>query len=422
MKRKLYIIVLVVIGCTTGVFAQRQTKSPFSRFGYGEMYSFSNAYAQAMGGIGVGVNNPVQINFANPANQSSILKESFLFNVGVGANVRKLTEASSSATVTSVGLETMSLAFPIIENRWGCAVGILPFNSVGYEMNYTDSLASYSYSGNGGVNQVVLSSGVRLFKGLSIGFNAAYLFGTTAYTGENTFKESSAFYSRKQLEYKTLGFLWNAGIQYKWQINEAKALTFGATVRTPQQLTYRETQKFSSYVMNGVIEISKDTISTATEKSTTDIPLEIGVGVSYSVENKILLGVDAGLQNWDNISCYGKVDSDLQQTKYVKLGGEIIPNYKSTKFYQRIPIRLGVHYSDLPIMYQYEGETKQLSEYGVSLGTRIKPKQNQNGLTIALDFGHRGNSSLAKSLQETYLLIKLNVTLQEVWFMKRKIN
>ena len=163
MKRKLYIIVLVVIGCTTGVFAQRQTKSPFSRFGYGEMYSFSNAYAQAMGGIGVGVNNPVQINFANPANQSSILKESFLFNVGVGANVRKLTEASSSATVTSVGLETMSLAFPIIENRWGCAVGILPFNSVGYEMNYTDSLASYSYSGNGGVNQVVLSSGQHLF-------------------------------------------------------------------------------------------------------------------------------------------------------------------------------------------------------------------------------------------------------------------
>ena len=422
MKRKLYIIVFVLVACTTGLFAQRQTKSPFSRFGYGEMYSFSNAYTQAMGGIGVGVFSPVQIHFANPANQSSIQKESFLFNVGLGANVRRLQEESGSATVTSVGLETMSLAFPIIENRWGCAVGILPFNSVGYDMNYTDSVATYSYSGNGGINQVVLSTGVRLFKGLSVGANAAYLFGTTSYTGENTFKESSAFNSRKQLEYKTLGFLWNAGIQYKWQLNETKSLTFGATMRTPQQLTYRETQKFGSYVVNGVLEIAKDTVSTATQKSTTDIPMEVAFGVSFAVENALLVGVDAGFQNWGDISCYGKVDADLQQTKYVKFGGEIIPNYKSTKFYQRIPIRLGVHYSDLPIMYQYGGETEQLCEYGISLGTRIKPKQNQNGLAIALDFGRRGNSSLAKSLQETYMLLKLNVTLQEVWFMKRKIN
>lgn len=422
MRRKLYIIICIVLGFTTCLFAQRQTKSPFSRFGYGDLYNFSNGYNQAMGGIGVGVNNPVQINFANPAHQAFIQKERFLFNVGVGANVRKLADESGSATVTSVGLETMSLAFPIIENRWGCAVGMLPFNSVGYNMNYTDSLASYSYSGDGGVNQVLVSTGVRLFKGLSLGFGAAYLFGTTSYTGENVFTESTAFYSRKKLEYKTLGFLWHAGLQYKWQISERNSLSFGATLRTPQQINYRETQSFDSYIVNGYTEVKKDTVVVSTQKSTTDIPLDVNFGVSFKIEDALLVGVDAGFQNWSDISCYGTVDADLKQTKYVKLGGEYIPDYKSTKFIKRIPIRIGVHYADLPVMYRYAGETQQLREYGISLGTRIKPRQNLNSLAFALDFGHRGNTSLAKSLQETYMLFKLNVTLQEVWFTKRKID
>ncbi len=421
MNKKCYIL-CVFLCLATSLFAQRQIKSPFTRYGYGDLYSFSSAYSHAMGGIGVGVQNPVQINFLNPAQQSAIKKESFLFNVGLGGNFRNLRENGTSTNLSTAGLETLSLAFPIVENRWGCAVGVLPFNSVGYEMNYKDSLASYSYKGDGGINQVVFSTGLRVFKGLSLGVNAMYLFGTTNYLGENYFEEASAFYSRKEIEYKTLGFLWNAGAQYNWALSEEKSLTFGITFKSSQSLTYRESDYFGSYITGGLTEIQKDTVAQKTNKSTTDLPMELNFGVSFNSLNTLMVGFDFGYQDWTNVSCYGKENPNLEKTTYLKLGGEWIPDYKSTKFYKRIPIRLGVHYADLPIVLDQDGENAQLKDFGFTVGTRIKSKQTQNTLAIAVDFGQRGNTSLAKSLQERYLLLKLNVTLQEVWFTKRKIN
>lgn len=422
MKCKSYIILLILCATVNYTIAQRQTKSPFSRFGYGELYTLSNAYNQALGGIGVGIQNSTQINFLNPAHQASIKKETFLCNIGLGGNFRKLQEENTSSNVSNVGLESMSIAFPIIANRWGCAVGILPFNSIGYEMNYSDSVTNYSYIGDGGINQVVLSTGVQIIKGLSLGVSAAYLFGTTNYISENTFESTVAFSSKKEQEFKTLGFLWNAGIQYSWQINEVKSLTFGATVRTPQQLTYRSNESFESFIMNSSTEVTKDTVYQRTHKSSTDIPLEIGFGASYKDNDKLLVGIDAGFQNWTDISCYGTTTSNLTQTKYIKCGAEFIPDYKSTKWYKRLPLRCGLYYSTLPIMYQYAGETQQIQDKGFTIGTRIKAKQSLNSMALALDMGQRGNSNLAKSLHETYLLFKLNVTIQEVWFTKRKIN
>ncbi len=404
------------------LLAQRQTTSPFSRYGYGDIYTNTTAYNQAMGGISIGLLSPTQINLVNPAHQSSIKGETFLFNVGLGANIRKAEENNISATQTSAGIESFSLAFPIIPNRWGCAVGMLPFNSVGYNMSYSDSLAQYSYKGDGGINQFVLSTGVRIYKGLSLGANMAYLFGTTNYTGENFFEESSAFYSRKDLEYKTTGFLWGLGLQYNWKINEEKTLTFGATWKKEQTLSYKATETFNSYIISGVTEIGKDTITQNITSAHTDIPNELALGIGFKAENKYVLGIDAGLQNWEDISCYGTKDKNLTTTKYIKLGGELVPDYKSSKFYKRIPIRLGAHYADLPVIFASEGKTAQAQEYGVTIGSQIKSRHTQNSLALAVDFGSRGNKSLAKSLHETYMQIKINVTLQEVWFSKRKIN
>ncbi len=421
MKNKTGLLIGFLCVCST-LFAQRQTASPLSRYGYGNFYSYTNAYNQALGGIGVGTQNKTQLNFLNPAQQSAIKGETFLFNVGLGGDFRTIEDNALKNTTSSVGLESFSFAFPIIAERWGAAVGLLPFNSVGYSIQTSDSLTRYKYSGTGGTNQVAFSTGCRVFKGLSLGVQASYMFGTTDYTGENYFEESGAYYTRKNLEYKTNGFLWNAGIQYKYDINESYSFVIGATFRTMQQLSYKATTYFGSYTTGGVTETQKDTATLSSFSSTTDIPTEFAVGMSFSKENTYLLGVDFGMQDWKNISCYGKVDNNLEQTKYVKFGGEYIPDYKSSKFYKRTPIRVGFHYSELPIIIQHNGENAQIQEYGISLGSRIKSKQTQNRLELSLDFGKRGNSNLAKYLQETYIQFKLNVTLQEVWFTKRKIN
>lgn len=422
MRNKLYTIIALLLIASVSV-AQRQTSSPFSRYGYGDIYSPTNAYHQAMAGVSVGICNPVQINFSNAASQAFIRKETFLFNVELGGNFRKMKEEDASANSSTVGIESFSFAFPIIPERWGMAIGLLPFNSVGYEMNYQDSLSEYFYKGDGGMNQVVLSTGFKLFKGFAIGGNVAYIFGETNYTSENYFSESTSFYSRKDLEYQAKGFLWNVGIQYNYEFSENNSLTIGATYRNDQTISYDETKYFGSYITGGVTETQKDTVVlSTTENLSTDIPMELAMGLSYRTNNTWLFALDAGIQDWNKKSIYGTIDDNLKQTKFFKIGCEYVPDFRSTKYLKRMPIRMGLRYSELPIVYQYKGESHQALEMAISLGTQIRSKQTQNSLSIGFEGGFRGNTNLAKSLQETFLLCKLNVTLQESWFKKRKID
>lgn len=422
IEKNRYILCIVLLLCGLQIMAQRQTSSPFTRYGYGDLFTNTTVYNQAMGGISVGVSTPTQINFANAASQAFIKKESFLFSINGGANVRHAIDNGNSATLTSVGFESFSMGFPIIANRWGMAVGCLPFNSVGYSMSSSNETVKYLYKGDGGANQFALSTGVRVFKGLSLGANVAYMFGTTYYTAENEFSDASAFSTRKEQELKTHGLIWNLGAQYKLELKEGQSLTLGLTYRSGQSVGYKQIESLTSYFVSTYTEFQKDTAVMHTFESNTDIPMEFAVGVSYSYENKLLAGVDFGLQNLKDLSVYGTKDNKLESTKFVRLGGEWIPNYRSSKLIKRIPIRMGLHYADLPIMFESNGEFAQAKEIGLSLGTRIKSKHTQNSLAIAFDFGTRGNKSLANSLHETYMLAKFNVSLQEVWFIKRKIN
>ncbi len=421
-RNKRYILCIVLLLCGLQIMAQRQTSSPFTRYGYGDLFQNTTVYNQAMGGISVGVSTPTQINFANAASQATIQKETFLFNVNGGVNVRHAKDGSNSATLTSVGFESFSMAFPIIAGRWGAALGCLPFNSIGYTMNYSDEKAKYTYTGDGGANQFAFSTGVRVFKGLSLGANVAYLFGTTYYTAENEFPDAAAFSTRKEQELKTHGLVWNLGMQYKINLKEEQSLTLGATYRSGQSVGYKQIESLTSYFVSTYTEFQKDTAVMRTIESDTDIPMEFGAGISYAYENKCLVGIDFGIQNYKDVSIYGTSDNNLEQTKFVRIGGEWIPNYRSSKLINRIPIRMGLHYADLPIMFESNGDFAQAREIGLSLGTRIKSKHTQNSLALAFDFGTRGNKNLANSLHETYMLAKFNVSLQEVWFIKRKIN
>lgn len=421
MRNRVVVLGLMMLFAVS-VSAQRQTTSPFSRYGYGDVYSPSTAYNQAMGGTTVGINNPVSINFSNPAAEAFVRPETFLFNVELGGNFRKITDDEGEASTSSVGIESFSCAFPIIPNRWGLAVGLLPYSSVGYMMEWSDSLASNTYEGDGGINQVAFSSGVRLFKGFSLGATFSYVFGTTTYTGETAFVDDAAFYSRKESEYKTKGFLCSTGLMYSLDISEDKSLTVGASYRFPQSLSYDMTNFFGSYIISGYSEIAKDTVLLSTQSAHTDIPQEIVLGFSYSTGHRYQFSLDAGMQDWNSISVYGTVDEDLQETRFLRIGCEIIPDYRSSKYIKRIPLRFGFRYTELPVLFQYNGEQAQAHELCGSLGFQIKSKQTQNSLSLAAEVGARGNKSLAKSLQETFMQVKLQVTLQETWFKKRKID
>ena len=437
-KLKLVSLFFLLGMCLQG-YSQRITTSPYSRYSYGDMYVPSLNFSQ-MGGIGNGIRSSRQINFVNPANHSAIQKETFLFEVGTGSTTRKIEQNGMSANMYNTGIEYFAFAFPVISEKWGMAIGMLPFNSVGYSINAADSLAKYNYFGSGGINQLVMGNSFTLVKGLSVGFHASYLFGTTRYTSTVSIpKETDSYNTRKYLEYKSGGLLWDFGLQYQYKLDDNKTLTFGATYRDKQTIGYDKTTFLGSYYAYELTsnikknKRTKTTVYTATTEIDTldyttvsdlrtDIPQQISIGLGFEIQDKIRLGVDAGYQNWENIYVYKKTNKDLSKENFVKAGIEFIPNKRSVNYISRLPIRVGGHYNELPISYAFEGTQLHPAEYGVTLGTELFMKQNANTLNVSFDFGKRGDFTNSKSLIESYCIMKMQINLQETWFFQRKID
>ena len=436
---KYLVISIGLLLIQTASFAQRQTSSPYSRFGYGEITLPSLQFSE-MGSVSNGIRSNSSINFVNPAHHSAIKKETFLFQIGAGYTYRNVSQNTTNASFFNTGLDYFAFAFPIISEKWGSAIGLVPFNSVGYSFYSSDSLANYYYMGDGGINQLVWGHSFTPIKNLSLGFNASYLFGKTNYTSLIEIKNiENAYHTKKYTEYKTNGILWDFGVQYKYEINDLHSVTIGATYRDKQTVGYERTNFLGSYneeLISSNIKKNKKTIQTSyavlTEIDTvnyttipdlrTDIPQQISFGIGYKLVDKLTCGIDAGYQNWENIYVYKKYNPDLLNKEFIRAGIEYTPNYRSTNYFKKLPYRAGFHYTNLPISFESENEINEPVEIGFSLGTDLLLRQTSNSLSVSAEFGKRGDLDAIHGIQEKYCIVKLHINLKETWFFQRKID
>ena len=112
--------------------AQTSTASPYSRYGLGDLNTYSFSNAQGMGGIGAGLQNdslaPFNINIYNPASYSSLKLSTF--EVGATGNKLDVQSATSSYSSGSASLGYVAMGIPV-KRWWGLAFGLTPFSNVG---------------------------------------------------------------------------------------------------------------------------------------------------------------------------------------------------------------------------------------------------------------------------------------------------
>ncbi len=445
MKKYSYILISVVsFFCVTSAFAQRQVSSPFSRFGYGELFEPSMVFAQ-MGGVANGLRSTNHMNFVNAAHHSAIAKETFLFEVGAGYTGRQVRKGAQSAIFHNVGIEYFTMAFPIIPQRWGMAFGLLPFSSIGYEfVEFDNSLgARYDYTGDGGINQLKWGNAVTVFKNFSLGVNASFVFGNSTYksmvsfpditelvqVSQSTYADEVFYRTMKTTQYNTTGFYFDFGAQYVWKYNEKESLIFGATYQHKSSLKYDEIAKLSSFKRrydtqndSDFEDIPQDTISEEfSESLSTDLPQRISFGVGYE-SPKIKAGVDFGWQQWKNVSVFENDYSHLETKKFLKMGLEYTANSISTSYFKRLPYRVGLHIAEIPVFYSINTVDYKPIDFGVTLGTEFFLRQSANSFNISFDIGRRGEVPFSNTLYEKYVIMKLKVNLKERWFFKQKID
>ena len=120
-------------------FAQEGTASPYSFYGIGNIKFQGTVENKSMGGLGI-LPDSIHVNLQNPASLSALKLTSF--GVAGTYNKESLNSASSSEKARRTSLDYLLMAFPL--RKLGLTVGLMPYSSVGYKLEKTDSNGSGS--------------------------------------------------------------------------------------------------------------------------------------------------------------------------------------------------------------------------------------------------------------------------------------
>jgi len=416
-------------------FAQSGTNSPYSQYGLGILSDQSNGFNRGMNGVAMGLHQPNQLNYQNPASYAFIDSLTFLFDVGASVQLTNFKEGNRRINAQNANFDYVTMAFRLHKNL-GMSIGIMPFTNIGYSYNdYTSEEISETntttktttHSGSGGTRSLYAGIGWSPFKGFAIGANVGYFWGSYTRSVATSFSDAyvntpTRYYSAEIRSYSA-----DFGLQYEFHLTRNDAVTIGGTYKLGHKLG-------GSTDMYDISTNSQTSIADTTHTSLTNalfIPTSYGGGIAYRHGQKLFIGADYMLQKWSehdfpiteydqsqNKQVYRLSSNSLLDRHKFVLGGEYIPDPYSRKYLNRIHFRAGIGYATPYIKVNGVNGPK---EYSASLGFGL-PITAATGRSILNISGQWVQLNAPGLIRENTFRINLGITFNERWFMKWKLE
>ena len=406
------LLLAVAMGCGTGQ-AQIVT-TPYSKMGYGLINDNVSSIQRSMGGVGYAMKGGRIINVMNPASYANVDSLTFLWDVGVDVSNLWSKENGHNGYNFGGGLDYLTGHFRITKGL-GASFGLLPYSQVGYSYGGDIENGSESRSGSGGFNQLYFGAGYEPFKHLSLGFNFAYLFGTT--NNSTVIATNSTGYFGRTMQIRD----WNVqvGAQYSLPLMKGRdLLTLGATYQ-PKKSYHGHTwgTRYDSQ------DSKLDTIGYTTMKGNYEQPTTIGVGLSYQFNHKLLVEADYTYQNWSDAK-YTPIGGFESQTMQfddrwkVAAGVQYTPNHRRS-YAGSMQFRAGAFYNHDYLNYN----GNNVRDYGLSVGIGLPAPAigDETTVNLGVEWRHR-ETSPTHLITENYLNITLGINFNEMWFWKNRIR
>jgi hypothetical protein len=321
-------------------------------------------------------------------------------------------------TVNNNAFSHLIVGFPL-SKKWGASMGMLPYSSVGYEINARDEdyNADMNYFGDGGISKIYFGGAYEPIENFSIGLKASYLFGGLNRRKQLIFDDESFMNSRANSTINLKGYYYELGLLYKHNISDEKQISFGFTTNNDSKIRSKRTELVESFEYSGFFETPKDTFVNKIEWGDVNLPKYACGGLTYRNGKKWLFVADYSIQNWADYSLLDEVD-DLANSMKIAGGMQFTPDYNSiTKYYKRIEYRLGASYSNTPLLL----EGNQLKEMSVSFGFGIPVKKSRTKYDFSFTIGKRGTTD-DNLIKEQFVRLGLSVSYDGIWFVKRKYD
>lgn len=398
--------------------AQNNTNSPYTRYGFGQLADQGSANSKAMGGVAYALRDKHQVNFANPASYSSVDSLTFIFDGGISLQNTNFSNGTVKMNAKNSSFDYITMQFRAA--KWaGISLGLLPYANVGYSLGefredpeLETASSSVTYTGEGGLHQLYLGAGFKVFKNLSVGANISYLWGGVTRTRTLAFPYNSNMFSTiVSTDVDVKSYKLDFGAQYTQQFGKKHSVTVGAVFSPGHNL------KSDAYEYRQTGTDANATVSQTPIEGDFGIPTTWGAGVAYTYDQRLTVAADGMLQNWDDVAYEGRKDVFCKRGK-LSVGAEYIPNPIGRNYLSRVKYRVGGYYSKP--YYKING-MRAATEFGLSAGFGLPVPMTRSMVSVSAQYV-RTQGSHAAFLDENTLRICIGITFNERWFFKRKVN
>ncbi len=405
--------------------------SIYSRFGLGELRSFSSSQIQGVGGGGTAVAATYYTNFSNPASWA----DQYLTRASIGMQYQGVvaTDASDeTSTLTSGALNAVQFSFPLYTRKLGVGVAFEPYTRSNYRVQVLGRISQTSspadtaaytinYEGRGGLQQVTAGAGYRLNDNINIGLSADFIFGVledvrrTSFFGPSYLRTRISNATRLSGVTATLGGL----VSLPKVLGESDMLNLGLSFTLPTTLSGNRVRVLGE-------SLDLDTLG-GTLHGSISIPYSLRMGLSYVPDARWTFVADGRYEPWSGFESdyvfagYTPGGESFFHDRVRASGGvEFMPSGRRVvaPFLARIAYRLGGYYDR---SYVSPAEGIELATKALTAGLSLPSFFPGTRLDINFEVGTRGSTD-QNLVQDTFYRVSANVNIGERWFEKRKLR
>lgn len=431
MKRIKYIATLVLATVSISTL-WGQVNSPYSRYGYGLLSDRAQGFNKGMGGVAYGMRGAQLLNTQNPASISAIDSLTFLYDIGASFQNGNFEENGYKDNTRNTSLDYVSAAFRLAPGL-GLYATLRPFSTIGYALTTqqdiiaTPGVPAYkhttTYQGEGGFNEIGIGVGYEPIKNFSLGAEAMYFWGNYSHTIANTYSNASAQPTNRAYEAELSSYRLGVGMQYAFNVGRKHTVSVGAVGRFGHDIGGEATR--IQRTLSGSTTLMADTITLSNAFA---LPTTWGLGVSYTYNQRIRIGLDYTQELWKNkrgiteeSNNYVVSNNLYSNRSIVALGADFRGDPNGSRFKDHVIYRVGATYAT---PYTKVNGILGPKHYGLSAGVGI-PISNRfnskNMLNVAVQWEHV-KPAMKGMVTENYLRISLGLTFNERWFMKWRVD
>lgn len=424
MNKRIYSGILLCM-LALGSYGQSGTNSPYSQYGIGVLSDPSQGFNRGMNGVGLALRRGDVVNTLNPASYSAVDSLTMLFDVGLSGQLANFKENGASVNAKNADFDYAVGHFRL-HRGLGMSFGLLPLSSVGYNystsnyLNRTDGSVTSTYKGEGGLRQAFVGVGARVLPQLSVGLNAAYLWGSIdrqVITSNTTYINSlQKYYSASVSSYK-LDF----GLQWTQRLTATDQLTVGATVGVGHKFG----DDADCLIVNARTTGTRDT-TTLTVSDALQLPMTYGLGLAWTHGSQLLIAADVSLQQWGSLdfpvssdNTYELRSGVLKDRWKAGVGADYVPHSMSQHYLQRVHYRVGAGFST---PYYYINGQDGPKELSASIGFGLPLQNRYNNRSVLNVSAQWVRTSASSFITENTFRLNIGLTFNERWFSKWKVE